>query len=142
MGQNGRRMRRAFTLVELLVVIVIISMLAAFVAPNVIRHVVKAKVDLAKPRMAIIEDAIGRFYMDCGRYPIESEYPDALLNDPGNTTGWNGPYLKQSQLLDPWGNLYVYIAEGTVNPGSFDLVCLGADGQEGGEGENADQYND
>jgi general secretion pathway protein G len=135
-------MRRAFTLVELLVVIVIISMLAAFVAPNVIKHIGKARVDLAKPRMAIIEDAITRFYADCSRYPTGSESLDALLVDPGNTTGWNGPYIKQSQLLDPWGNPYIYIAEGSVNPGSFDLVCLGADGQEGGEGENADIYND
>lgn len=136
------QIRRAFTLVELLVVIVIISMLAAFVAPNVIKHVGKAKVDLAKPRMAIIEDAIGRFYMDCGRYPTDSEGLEALLVDPGNTTGWNGFYIKQSQLLDPWGNPYIYVAEGSVNPGSFDLVCLGADGQEGGDGENADIYND
>ena len=136
------RIRRAFTLVELLVVIVIISMLAAFVAPNVIRHVGKAKVDLAKPRMAIIEDSVSRFYMDSGRYPTDSEGLEALLVDPGNTTGWNGPYIKQSQLLDPWGNPYIYVAEGTVNPGSFDLVCLGADGQEGGDGEYADIYND
>jgi general secretion pathway protein G len=136
------RIRRAFTLVELLVVIVIISMLAAFVAPNVIKHVGKAKVDLAKPRMAIIEDAVGRFYMDCGRYPTDSEGLEALIVNPGNTTAWNGPYIKQSQLLDPWGNLYIYVAEGTVNPGSFDLICLGADGQEGGDGENADIYND
>jgi general secretion pathway protein G len=136
------QIRRAFTLVELLVVIVIISMLAAFVAPNVIKHVGKAKVDLAKPRMAIIEDAIGRFYMDCGRYPTDSEGLEALLVDPGNTTGWNGPYVKQSQVLDPWNNVYIYVAEGTVNPGNFDLICLGADGQEGGDGENADIYND
>ena len=136
------RMRRAFTLVELLVVIVIISMLAAFVAPNVIKHIGKAKVDLAKPKMAIIEDALTRFYADCSRYPLDSEGLDALLFDPGNTTGWNGPYIKQSQLLDPWGNLYIYVAQGTINPGGFDLISLGADGQEGGEGENQDFYND
>jgi len=136
------RVRRAFTLVELLVVIVIISMLAAFVAPNVLRHVGKAKRDLARPKMAIIEDAVSRFYMDCGRYPADSEGLEALLVNPGNLTGWNGPYIKQSQLLDPWGNPYVYVAQGTVNPGGFDLISLGADGQEGGDGDNADIYND
>jgi general secretion pathway protein G len=136
------RIRRAFTLVELLVVIVIISMLAAFVAPNVLRHVGKAKRDLARPKMAIIEDAVSRFYMDCGRYPADSEGLDALLVNPGNMTGWNGPYIKQSQLLDPWGNPYVYVAQGTVNAGGFDLISLGADGQEGGDGDNADVYND
>ena len=98
--------------------------------------------DLAKPKMAIIEDALTRFYADCSRYPLDSEGLDALLFDPGNTTGWNGPYIKQSQLLDPWGNLYIYVAQGTINPGGFDLISLGADGQEGGEGENQDFYND
>ena len=136
------RIRRAFTLVELLVVIVIISMLAAFVAPNVIKHIGKAKADLARPKMAMIEDALTRFYADCSRYPADSEGLEALLVDPGNTTGWNGPYIKQSQLLDPWGNMYIYIAEGSVNPGSFDLISLGRDAQEGGEGEDADVYND
>ena len=136
------RIRRAFTLVELLVVIVIISMLAAFVAPNVIRHVGKAKRDLAKPRMAIVEDAVSRFYMDCGRYPDDSEGLEVLLVNPGNLGGWNGPYLKQSQLADPWGNPFVYVSQGTVSPGGFDLICYGADGQEGGDGENADIYND
>ncbi len=55
---------------------------------------------------------------------------------------WNGPYLKKSQLLDPWGNPYIYMREGQVNPGSFDLISYGADGQQGGEGENADIVND
>ena len=136
------RIRRAFTLVELLVVIVIISMLGAFVVPNVIKYVGKAKKDLARPRMALVEDAINKFYMDCGRYPDDSEGLEALLFNPGNLTGWNGPYLKPSQLVDPWGNPLFYISQGTINPGSFDLISFGADGQEGGEGENADVYND
>jgi general secretion pathway protein G len=66
-----------------------------------------------------------------------------LLIAPADMEGkWNGPYLKKSQLLDPWGNEYRYLAEGQANVGSFDLICLGADGQEGGEGENADIVND
>ena len=134
--------RTAFTLVELLVVIMIISMLGAFVVPNVIKYVGKSKRDLAKPRMAIVEDAVNRFYMDCGRYPDDSEGLQALLLSPGNVQSWNGPYLKQSQLLDPWGNPFIYVSQGQVNPGSFDMVCYGADGQEGGEGDNADIFND
>ena len=127
-----------------MVVILIISMLAGFVAPNVLKRMGKAKTDLAKPRMAIIENAIKSFEFDCGRLPDESEGGlEALLVAPADMEGkWNGPYLKKSQLLDPWGNEYVYVAEGQVNVGSFDLICYGADGQEGGEGENADIVND
>jgi general secretion pathway protein G len=55
---------------------------------------------------------------------------------------WNGPYLKRSDLLDLWDNPYIYIAEGEYNPGSFDLVSLGADGMDGGEGDNADIINE
>ncbi len=141
-----RRSRRGFTLIELLVVILIISMLAGFVAPNVLKRLGKAKTDLARPRMALIENAIKSFEFDCGRLPDESEGGlEALVATeapPGLEDKWNGPYLKRSQLLDPWGREYLYLSEGQVNVGSFDLICLGADGQEGGEGENADIVND
>jgi general secretion pathway protein G len=139
-----RRTRKGFTLIELLVVILIISMLAGFVAPNILSRLGKAKKDLAKPRMAIIENALSRFQLDCGRLPTESEGGlEALLVAPQDLTEkWSGPYLKRSQLLDPWGNPYLYISEGQYNPGSFDLVSYGADGQEGGEGDNEDIVND
>ncbi len=142
------RIRRAkgFTLIELMVVILIIAMLATFVAPNVMSKLKRAKVDLAKPRMAVIENALKSFEFDCGRLPDESEGGlDALIAaeaPAGLEEKWNGPYLKQSQLLDPWGNPYIYVQEGQYNPGSFDLISYGADGQEGGEGENADILND
>lgn len=146
---KGRQMRRnkckrgAFTLVELLVVILIISMLAAFVAPRGFKALSKAKKDLARPKMAIIEGALGRFRFDCGRLPDDSEGLEALLVPPADLEEkWNGPYLKQSELLDPWENPYIYVSEGEYNPGSFDLISLGADGQEGGEGENEDIVND
>lgn len=142
--KRTRRSKSGFTLIELLVVILIISMLAGFVAPNVLKRLGKAKTDLARPRMAVIENAIKSFEFDCGRLPDEAEGGlEALLVAPADMEEkWNGPYLKKSQLLDPWGNEYVYFSEGQVNIGSFDLICLGADGQEGGEGENADIVND
>jgi general secretion pathway protein G len=135
--------RKAFTLVELLVVILIISMLAAFVAPRMFKGLGQARTKIARAKMAIIEDALARFYIACGRYPDDSEGLDVLLVAPPDAEEeWNGPYLKLSELLDPWDNPYVYVAEGEVNPGSFDLISLGADGMEGGEGDNEDIYND
>jgi general secretion pathway protein G len=141
--KRARQKRKAFTLVELLVVILIISMLAAFVAPRMFRGLGKAKRDIARAKMAIIEDALARFYIHCGRYPADAEGLEVLFVAPTDLEEkWNGPYLKRSDLLDPWDKPYVYIAEGTYNPGSYDLMSYGADGLEGGEGDNADIVND
>lgn len=135
--------RKAFTLVELLVVIVILSMLAAFAAPKFFQYIGKSKVDLARPRLALVEDALERFAIDCGRYPDDSEGLDVLLVMPDDLEGrWSGPYLKRSLLLDPWENPIAYFAEGEINPGSYDLISFGADGEDGGEGPNEDIYND
>jgi len=141
--KSKERKRDAFTLVELMVVILIIAMLAAFVTPRMFKGLGKAKSQIAKAKMAIIEDALGRFYIDCGRYPDDSEGLEVLLLAPADLEEkWNGRYCKPSELLDPWGNPYIYVAEGQYNPGSFDLISFGADGTEGGEGDNADIVND
>lgn len=141
--KRKKEKKKAFTLIELLVVIIIISLLAGWVAPRLLQHVGKAKKDLARPKMAIIESAIERYGLDCGQYPDDSEGLEALLTPPaGLEEKWNGPYLKASQLLDPWENPYIYVAEGEINPGSYDLISLGADGIQGGEGDNEDIYND
>ncbi len=143
--KRRRKERKGFTLVELLVVIIIISMLGAFVAPKVFSSLGRAKKDLARPRMALVEDALERFALHCGRYPDESEGLEALLMCPAALEEegvWSGPYIKTSQLEDPWGNPFVYVAEGEVNPGSYDLICLGSDGEEGGEGDAEDIYNE
>ncbi len=135
--------RKAFTLVELLVVILIISMLAAFVAPRMFKGLGKAKRDIARAKMAMIENALGRFYIHCGRYPDDSEGLEALVMSPPDVEEkWNGPYMKHSELLDPWEHPYIYVAEGQYNPGSFDLISFAADGMEGGDGDNEDIYND
>jgi general secretion pathway protein G len=141
--KRKKQTRKGFTLVELLVVIIILSLLAGFVAPKMLSRVGKAKKDLARPKMTVIESAIERFGLDCGQYPDDSMGLEALLSPPsGLEEKWNGPYLKASQLLDPWGNPYIYVSEGQVNPGSYDIVSLGADGVEGGEGDNEDIFNE
>jgi len=139
-----RRERKGFTLVELLVVVLIIGMLATLLAPRMFQGLGEAKAKIARAKMARIEDALARFQLDCGRLPDESEGGlDALLLAPPDLEEkWKGAYIKRSELEDPWGNPYIYMSEGEYNPGSFDLISFGADGQEGGEGENTDVVND
>ena len=132
--------KKGFTIVELLVVIMIISMLVVFVAPKMFRGLGKAKRDIARAKMANIENAIGRFYIDCGVYPEKLD--DLVEINSEFEEKWKGPYLKRSELLDPWENPYIYEEEGEINPGSFDLISYGADGQQGGEGDNEDIYNE
>ena len=137
-----RRRNKGFTIIELLAVAMIIALLAVFVVPRAFRGLGKAKHDIAKGKMAIIEQALGRFQYDCGRLPTDSEGLEALITPPQDVEEkWQGPYLKQSEMLDPWDRPYEYIEQGTINVGSYDLISLGADGVEGGEGENEDILN-
>ena len=137
------KLRRGFTFVELMVVIVILSMLVAFAAPKMFKKLGKAKHELAKSKMALVSKGLEEFYIDCGRYPSDDEGLGALIEAPQELgEKWQGQYCKSSELLDPWGNQYMYEAEGSINLGSYDLISYGADGQEGGEGENADIYNE
>jgi len=138
-----KRKEKAFTLVELLVVVLIISLIATVISRRVFMGLGRAKADIAKAKMANIENAIGIFYLHCGRYPDESQGLSELFEMPADLEEkWSGPYLKQSELLDPWKNPYIYIEEGVVNPGSIDLISYGADGMDGGEGDDEDIYND
>ena len=138
--------RKAFTIVELLVVVLIISMLAAFVAPKLFTGIGRTKAKLTRAKMATLENAVGRFYMDCDRYPDDAEGLEVLIGlqppEGVEEENWGGPYLKQSDLLDLWNRPYIYVAEGEINPGSYDLISLGQDGMDGGEGDNADIYNE
>ncbi|MBN2314767.1 MAG: type II secretion system major pseudopilin GspG, partial [Sedimentisphaerales bacterium] len=126
-----------------LVVVLIITMLAAFVAPRMFSGIGKTKADLTRAKMAIVENALARFSIDCGRFPDDSEGLEALIVPPAEMEEgkWNGPYCKESDLMDLWDNPYIYVAEGEINMGSFDLISYGQDGMEGGEGDNADIVN-
>ena len=134
-----KRKNKGFTIVEILVVIILLSVLATFVVPRMFSVLGGERIKLAKSKMSIVQTAIGRFYIDCGRMPVDIE---EILVCPSEMEGkWRGPYLKESNLLDPWGNRYVYI-QNSDNPDGYDLISLGADGMDGGDGENADIYND
>ena len=139
---NIREKRNGFTLIEMLVVVVIIGLLAAFMVPKVGKKFGKAKRDIARAKMGLIENAMVSFQIDCGRYPYENEGLEALLEAPPELEEkWAGRYLKESELLDPWDNPYIYVEEGNYNVGSYDIVSLGADGEEGGDGDGEDIFN-
>jgi general secretion pathway protein G len=123
-----------FTLVELLVVLGIIALLAAMVAPQVIRYLGSARSETAGVQLKNIESALELYYLDTGKYPTDLK---ALVEAPAGAQGWRGPYLKRtSGLLDPWGKPYIYKQPG--EHGNFDLSSLGRDGAAGGEGEDQD----
>ncbi|MBN2139257.1 MAG: type II secretion system protein GspG [Sedimentisphaerales bacterium] len=101
------------------------------------------KGNTTRAQIRLIENGLERFALECGRYPSDSEGLEALLVCPKDLEGkWGGPYLKQSELNDPWGNAYIYVEEGAINTGSYDIISYGADGKAGGEGENQDILND
>lgn len=128
--------QRGLTLIEIMVVVAIIGMLAAMIVPNVIGQGEQAKVDLAKSNMASIASALDMFRLHNSRYPTTEEGLRALVERPGSARSWpEGGYLPRLPQ-DPWGSQYVYISPGSS--GAYDLISLGADGVEGGEGVNAD----
>lgn len=132
-----RRRSRGFTLVELLVVLAILGLLAGLVGPQVMKFLGSSKSKTAALQISDLAATLDLYRLELGRYPTTAEGLDALVKDPGNLPNWNGPYLKKSQVpKDPWGNDYSYRSPGQHGP--FDIISLGADGQEGGEGENQD----
>ena len=130
---------RGFTLLELLVVVVIIGLLAGFVAPRYFGQVGKSEVGMAKAQIDALEKALDQYRLDTGRYPDNEAGLKALVAKPANEPKWSGPYLRKDIPLDPWGRPYVYKFPG--EKGEFDLISYGKDGQPGGSGENADLTN-
>ena len=126
-------MARGFTLVELLLVLVILALIGGLVLPGIIGKAEGAKVKAASSQISRLSMAVESYYLDTGDTP---DSLDALVQESGNVAGWNGPYVKTSSLKDPWGRDYVYRYPG--EHGDFDIYSLGADGQPGGEGKNAD----
>ena len=129
---------RGFTLLELLVVIVIIGLLAGYVAPRYFSQVGKSEIQVAKAQIESFEKALDQYRLDNRHYPSVEQGLDALVTKPENETAWAGPYLKKAVPLDPWGKPYVYKSPGERNPSGYDLYTLGRDGKPGGEGEDAD----
>lgn len=128
---------QGFTLMELLIVMAIIGLLATLVAPGIIKKFGGAQYDAAKARISVIETAIGSYRLDMGKYP---QSLDELVKNPGGGAKWKGPYLKENQLIDPWDKPYQFKRPGTGGS-DFDLMSFGADGVQGGEGDNADITN-
>jgi general secretion pathway protein G len=129
-----------FTLLELLVVIVIIGLLAAYVGPKYFSQLGKSEVTIAKAQIEAFEKSLDTYRLDVGRYPNTEEGLGSLLAAPASGAGkWNGPYLKKALPPDPWGHPYQYRAPGPK--GEFEILSLGRDGQPGGAGEDADITN-
>lgn len=128
-----------FTLLELLVVIVIIGLLAGYVAPRYFSQVGKSEVKVALAQIDAFGKALDQYRLDTGHYPSADAGLAALVTRPADEKKWDGPYLKKAVPTDPWGKPYVYRNPG--EHGEYDIYTYGKDGQPGGSGENADATN-
>jgi len=124
---------RAFTLIELLLVLVILTALAAVVVPKFTKRSEQARITAARTDIAVIGGQLDAFEIDTGRYPTTEEGLVALLEQPSDVTVWNGPYFTRGMPKDPWGNPYIYKCPGDNNTSGYDLSSYGPNGQEGGD---------
>jgi general secretion pathway protein G len=136
MKEKVRRKEHGFTFFEILVVITIIGLLAALVGPRLWRKISGAKQSAAKAQIELFGSALDAFRLDTGRYPTTEEGFKALREKPSGLDTWQGPYLPKEIPNDPWGRSYVYKCPG--DNGEYDIISYGADGVEGGDGENQD----
>jgi len=135
------RSARGFTLLELVIVLIILGTIMAFLAPRIFGNVERANQSGAKIKMEQLAGQLEIMRLEVGRYPNAQEGLRALIEKPAGMDKWNGPYVKDAQQLkDPWGNDFRYNQPGRENK-PYEIVSLGADGKEGGEGENKDLVN-
>ncbi|MBQ7731027.1 MAG: type II secretion system major pseudopilin GspG [Lentisphaeria bacterium] len=134
--QKQRRRVTPFTLIEVVVVIVILVTLASVATPMYMNYIKKSKIATAKTQIKLLDDALQQYKLDVGTYPSDLQ---GLMENIDQSEKWEGPYIKPRVPLDPWGAEYNYVFPG--DHGEFDIYSLGADGQEGGDGEYADQTN-
>lgn len=139
-GYRGLR-RAAFTLIELIVVMTIIGILALAIVPRFMGRVGGAKQAVTQQKVQVLEQKVLEFQADTGRFPTNAEGLRALIQAPADVSDkWQGPYVKDKDILDPWGAEILYRYPGRRNA-DFDIFSYGADKQEGGEDENADVGN-
>jgi general secretion pathway protein G len=129
---------KGFTLLELLVVIVIIGLLAGYVAPRYFSQVGRSEIQVARAQIDSLEKALDQFRIDMRRYPSAEEGLEVLVAKPASPGNWNGPYLKKAVPADPWGRAYVYRTPAAKAGADFEVVSFGRDGKAGGSGEDAD----
>ena len=126
-------------MLELLVVMVIIGLLAAYVGPKYFSQIGKSEVKTTRAQIVGFEKALQQFRLDVGRYPTTEEGLQALMAKPANLNKWAGPYLEKGVPMDPWGHAYVYASPG--EHGDIDVSSMGRDGRPGGDGLDADIVN-
>ncbi len=128
---KNRLNEQGFTLMELLIVMVILGLLAALVAPKFAGQAGKAELKAAKEQISLFETALDIYRLEVRKYPTTDQGLQALRFKPDDVKNWKGPYIKKIPV-DPWGNEYQYKKPGNHNK-DYDLFSYGADGQEGGE---------
>ena len=129
---------RGFSLIEIIIVITIIGLIVAWAGNRVFGQGDKAKASLAKSRIADISAQLDLYKLETGRYPTSAEGLHALLQAPQGANNWNGPYVKNADAIkDPWNNEMIYRSPGNEGR-AFEIISLGSDGKEGGEGVNKD----
>lgn len=140
--QPKRPRDAGFTLLELLVVLVILGLLAALAGPRVFNQLSGARADAARVQMEGFATALEFYLLDNQTYPDSRVGLEALIVQPDNAGSWSGPYLDaQTVPKDPWGNDYIYRSPGQ-NDRPYDLISLGSDGAQGGEGSAQDLVHD